>query len=65
MEEIKALVAEAVSKEMEVMRKEMDQLKLETENLKKENVNTSYYSPYSHIHSYPPLILRYGKNPSK
>ena len=37
MEEIKALVAEAVSKEMEVMRKEMDQLKLETENLKKEN----------------------------
>ena len=37
MEEIKALVAEAVSREMEVFRKEMSLLQLETENLKKEN----------------------------
>ena len=35
MEEIKALVAEAVSKEMEVVRRELEQLKLETEKLKK------------------------------
>ena len=37
MEEIKALVADAVSKEMEPMKKEIAQLKLETEKLKKEN----------------------------
>ena len=37
MEEIKALVAEAVSKEMESVRSELTQLKAETEKLRKEN----------------------------
>lgn len=37
LEEIKALVAEAVNKEMELVRKEVRQLKDETEKLKKEN----------------------------
>ena len=37
MEEIKALVAEAVSKEMELVRKEVSELRDETEKLKKEN----------------------------
>ena len=37
MEDIEALVAEAVSREMEKFKKEIGQLKGETEKLKKEN----------------------------
>ena len=37
MEDIEALIAEAVSREMEKFGKEIDQLKGETEKLKKEN----------------------------
>ena len=37
-EDIKALVAEAVSREMEGVRKELDELKLETDKVRKENI---------------------------